>query len=266
MALKTLADPRKPRPNTLVLITNGLWALFLVWTLVGLLIVPFNINDYNIADFTSQPHLISLGKWLLPLADAIWVTLAGITTYFLMVRMEGLDRGRTMAGVILIVAAALELLNAATGLPFGKLLYTDNMGARVFGLMPFTIPFAWLAILGGFRQLLVQLNLPWNRWGHAALIAALAVITDLNLEQIAWKVRQYWIWYPGRIELPYPEWPPLQNFISWFILAFALAATFPRPRGGFPPQLPAWQLGTIPLIINLLFLVTHVFGWLGWRV
>ena len=32
-------------------------------------------------------------------------------------------------------------------------------------------------------------NKPWG-------VATVAVLTDLNLEYVAWKIRGYWIWFP----------------------------------------------------------------------
>lgn len=242
------------------------WAVFLIWSTVGLLILPLNINAYNIEDFTRQRDLVALGKVLLPYADAVWMTLAGVCTYLLLTRLEGLDHCRRIALVVLLGSGVVEFIGASTGQPFGPYLYTGNLGNRILGVLPYTIPLAWLVILAASRHILLLAGLPWNRWLHAALIGLMAVLTDVNLEQVAWKVRQYWIWYPGRTEIPYPEWPPLQNFISWFALAFLLAAAFPPPRGGFTPRFASWQLAAMLVVINLLFLVTHLFGWLGWRI
>ena len=57
-------------------------------------------------------------------------------------------------------------------------------------------------------------------------VALAAVLTDLNLEGVAWHVRGYWRWYPAQIPPP-SQWPPIQNYCAWFVLSFALALVLP---------------------------------------
>ena len=92
------------------------------------------------------------------------------------------------------------------------------------GVLPLAIPLAWLVVI-------LLRTLP-RRAGCArpppasqiALgVAVAAMLTDVNLEFVAWKVRGYWVWYPQAAPGTAPGWPPCQNYVSWFVLSGALA-------------------------------------------
>ena len=261
------ALPQKKTPDCFAKGVFVLWIVFLVWTAVGAFIIPLGINAHNLEEHIANPDLRALGKAILPFADAVWMTLAGVCTYFLIFQAEGLDRARRISGLVVLGAGAIEFMGAVTGFPFGPYIYTSVLGLKLLGVLPYTIPLAWLVILAGGRHLLLW-GIPgwtWNRWSHAAFIALIALLTDINMEQVAWKVREYWSWYPQGMETDFPQWPPLQNFVAWYLVAFALAACFPAPRGGFLHRTATWRLALMPVLINALFLLTHLTGALGWR-
>ena len=128
-------------------------------------------------------------------------------------------------------------------------------------MLPFTIPLAWLIIILCGRYLVLRLQPAAARWQVALGVAAVASLTDLNLEFVAWKVRGYWIWYPGA-PAP-PAWPPLQNYASWFAAAFLLAWLLP-PNYELRSHRPAASRPiAILALINGLFLLTQTLRWLG---
>ena len=92
-------------------------------------------------------------------------------------------------------------------------------------------------------------------------VGLIAVLTDLNLEFVAWKVRGYWLWYPDLKGIA-PTHPPLQNFVAWFVLSFVLALLLPtnhelRSRRPSPFR-PLAVLG----LMNTLFIVVYAARWL----
>ena len=46
-----------------------------------------------------------------------------------------------------LISLGAEALGTATGLLFGHYTYTDQMGGRLFGLVPWLIPIAWCGML-----------------------------------------------------------------------------------------------------------------------
>ena len=60
-------------------------------------------------------------------------------------------RGLKTAGLFFVSGAVIslgaEMIGTATGLLFGNYTYTDRMGYRLFGLVPWLIPVAWCSML-----------------------------------------------------------------------------------------------------------------------
>jgi len=245
-------------------IENGAWYCFLIWTAVGCIVMPFEIGERTIRESVPFVGLREALIAILGVADAVWIIFAAIIVYFYSLRREGGVRARVWAIIIMTGSAVAEFVGAKTGFPFGDYTYTDNFGTRIFGVLPFTIPLAWLIIILAGRYLTLWIFPHWNRWQISLSTAVLATLTDLNLEFIAWKVRAYWIWYPPGSEhaMNPPAWPPIQNYISWFVLSFLLCVVLPAMRQ-YPerrvsePMRPVMVL----LLMNGLFIIVHLVRW-----
>lgn len=256
--------------GTLVRLFRDLhWIVFLVWTAVGFVVMPLGLDETR------------LGAWLggkssdfgasvlafLRMSDAVWICLAATVVYLSTAVAEGLRLTRIWAGIILLSAALFEWIGATTGFPFGPYVYTDRFGLRIGDVLPFTIPLAWFIILLGSRALVLQLRPAAARLELALGVALLGLLTDLNLELIAWKERGYWLWHPAAAAAgqPVPSWPPLQNFLSWFVLFFLLTCALPASAGSQLHR-PAWsgrRSIAVFLLMNTLFLLTNIARW--WR-
>ena len=128
-------------------------------------------------------------------------------------------------------------------------------------MLPVAIPLAWLTILLCGRYVTLWLFPAAARWQIALGVAFVAVLTDINLEFIAWKVRAYWIWYPHLRAAP-PSWPPVQNYLSWFVLSFGLAWLLP-PNYRMRLRAPGVTRPLVVLsVMNGLFLLVHTVRWL----
>ncbi len=99
-----------------------------------------------------------------------------------------------------------------------------------------------------------------SRFALSFWVAVIALVTDLNLEFIAWKVRGYWIWYPDQPDPP--GWPPLQNFASWFVLAFLLHALTPCADDRPVADRGISRAALVVPLMNLLFLLVHASRWI----
>lgn len=230
-----------------------LWIFFLIFTAVGFIVMPLNIGAVEVRRWVALPGLREALLLLLKQADAIWMLLAAINVYFYMVKREGLSTARSWAAIILVGSALLEWVGATTGFPFGPYRYTDNFGARIGGVLPYTIPLAWLVVVICSRYLVLSFFSELTPWLLSAAVGSLALLTDLNMEPIAWKVRAYWVWYP--FDPKPPLWPPWQNYLSWFVAAgvLNLALRGGRLASGVSARKPMVVFG----LINLLFLFVH---------
>ncbi len=235
--------------------------LFLIWSAVGVVVMPLEIGETVLRGWISNPGLQDAAVQLLHLSDAIWIFLGAVCVYFHTVRAEGLGVARRWALIILVGSACLEWIGATTGFPFGPYRYTDNFGWRLGGVLPVAIPLAWLTILLCGRYVTRWLFPAAARWQIALGVACVAVVTDANLEFVAWKVRAYWIWYPHLRTAP-PASPPLQNYLSWFVLSFALAWLLP-PNPHLRPRAPGVTRPLVVLsVMNGLFLLVRTVRWL----
>ncbi len=201
---------------------------------------------------------------LLHVSDAIWIYLAAILVYLHTAAAEGLPTARRWAVILLLGSGICEWIGAQTGFPFGPYRYTDHFGWRIGGVLPVAIPLAWMVIILCGRVLVLRWRPASTRHTLALGVAAVATLTDANLEAVAWKIRGYWNWYPDA-QPPLPAWPPAQNYLSWFVLSFALAYGLPpnyalRFRNPAPFR-PILVLG----LMNALFIVVYAARWLRVR-
>ena len=255
MTLPPPAPPIRPRwPRTP---PDVAWTLFLVWTAVGVVVMPLGIGETQVRGWLAgHADAADAAVGFLRAADAVWMLLAAVVVYFHTVTAEGLPTARRWAVIILGGSAFFEWVGARTGFPFGPYAYTDRFGWRIGGVLPLAIPLAWLVILLCGRCLVRRIWPDAARLPLALGVAAVAVLTDLNLEFVAWKVRGYWVWYPGA-GASAPGSPPLQNYAAWFALSFALAALLP-PNHALRLRRPSPSRPILVLaLMNALFLLVR---------
>ncbi len=242
------------------IIERVLWWAFLIWSGVGLLVMPWNPGPADVAQLVPE----GAGNFVIGFlrnADAVWISLAAANTYFWMIRTDGLGTARVQAVLIFAISGLVEWIGQRTGVPFGPYRYTGNFGPMLGGELPVAIPLAWLIIVVCATALLRCTPLVSHRFLLASGTGVVATLTDLNLEPVAWHVRAYWLWYPDLGAATPSAWPPLQNFLSWFALAFALTAILPGIRKR-PAEIGAWKRPLIILgLINLLLAITHAAHW-----
>ncbi len=240
------------------------WLCFLIWTAVGFIVMPLGITAERAHAWFGP---FGFGGWLaeelLRVSDAVWMLLAAVTVYLHAVASEGLPTARRQAATILLSSTVFEWIGTRTGFPFGPYAYTDNFGPRIGGVVPMAIPLAWLVVVLCGRSLTLWLRPAAGRLETAVGVAAVAVLTDLNLESVAWKVRGYWLWYPGQASPPAPAWPPVQNYVAWFVLSFVLALVLPADHTLRPRQPPRWRPAAVLGLMNALLALVHLTA--SWR-
>ncbi len=240
------------------------WTVFLVWTVVGFLVMPLGLNEATVQRWLAGQMggaVADAAIGLLRASDAVWICLGATVIYLNTAAREGLRLARIWAAIVLPSAALFEWIGATTGWPFGPYDYTDRFGLRIGGVLPFTIPLAWFIILVSGRAFVLRLRPTATRLELALGVGIVGVLTDLNLEFIAWKERGYWVWYPGST---ISAWPPWQNFLSWFALMFLLCYALPAGTG-LRRDRPVWaerRSIRVLLLMNALFLLTHFARWL----
>jgi uncharacterized membrane protein len=121
------------------------------------------------------------------------------------------------------ISLGSELIGTSTGEPFGNYRYTNFLGYKIFGHVPFSIPLSWFYV--GFATVLIGYELsrriPFSpRWIYAVTIGAfLLVVWDLVLDPaMAHESLMVKFWQWGQTGSYFGM--PGQNFFGWGLTAF----------------------------------------------
>ncbi len=232
--------------------------------------------------FLSLCFLISFAAWLgsllhfplpgpTPRAETLFPILALATTLTAMARSLPVQNVLLASVLIAVISAIVEAIGAKTGIPFGPLIYTDNLGPQLFGILPWPIPLIWTVIILNSRGVARLILRPWRKIGKygfwmIGLTCLLSVILDFGLEPFATQVNHYWIWHaPATV----PTWhtAPWVNFVSWttttlLILAFTTPWLINKRHIKNAP--PDYHPLIVWLLLNVLLVAgnaTHHFWW-----
>jgi len=160
------------------------------------------------------------GEMDFPALSAAFVVAMALPSYIALVRWLGAGRGLFLLLVLSLLPLAVEALAVATGFPYGSFHYAGSLGEPLFGLVPWTVAFAYLPIFLGSVTLASRLaGTAWRRFVPAS--AFLAVAIDLVIDPAAVHAG-FWIWeHPG---LYYGI--PSVNFLGWALTGAFYAALF----------------------------------------
>lgn len=95
---------------------------------------------YGFLRFTNQNEIT-------PVMTVLTVVMMFCTSFLHMVETLGIRRAVLMAASAFAITLTAELIGVATGFLFGNYTYSDQLGPKVFGLVPLVIPIAWLMML-----------------------------------------------------------------------------------------------------------------------
>ncbi len=233
-------------------VARRLWLIFVVWSGIGGLVMFLGVSATDIVDAEAKPQIFFFLDIFDRHADAVWMFLAAAALFAFLVPAWG--ESVTWWQLLFIggVTGMIETVGVLTGFPFGDYSYTDRYGLRLFGTLPLAIPFAWFVVVASGGAAVRSLAPRAGRGVRALAVATIALVTDLNLEPIAWKLRGYWVWYPD-LELP-PRYPPLSNFLAWFVIAFLLALALPARQSPAAGRRPLYLL----LVLHGVLLLGHL--------
>jgi uncharacterized membrane protein len=148
--------------------------------------------------------------------------------------------GRRTALLVFIASFGIslgsELLGTSTGLPFGPYSYTNQLGYKVLGLVPFNIPTSWffmlycsLAICG---RLLPSTDDSKSKWWWALIAGLVLTAWDVSMDP-AMVASVHWLWHLPPLE-GMPLWQniligghfygmPLTNWLGWLLTGIVVA-------------------------------------------
>jgi putative membrane protein len=150
-----------------------------------------------------------------------------------------------------LIGAGSELLGTNTGIPFAPYEYTDRLGPKIAGDVPYFIPTSWYALavlcydLGGRLRLGVA--------GRVMATAALMVVWDVALDPAmnqGGATFVFWIYPEGGAYYGMP-WV---NWYGWFVTSVLIALVF-ELLGGMRPSPDAFVHKWAPwaYVLNVVF-------------
>ena len=138
----------------------------------------------------------------------------------------GWRRALLLLGLTFAVSLLFESLGVATGLVYGPYHYTDKLGPKFLGLVPYLIPVAWFMMtypsyIIASRLLPAQKNVWRWRLGVAALGALIMTAWDLAMDPMM-VAGEHWTW---EVQGAYFG-VPLQNYFGWWLTVFVTFLLF----------------------------------------
>lgn len=130
-------------------------------------------------------------------------------------------------GFIFIFSFLVEAIGVKTGLIFGKYIYGNGLGIKLFET-PLMIGLNWLMLV--YCTKIITEKFSKNQTVRLFFAPSLMVIYDLVLEQAAPQLNM-WSWAGEKI--------PLQNYISWYLLALLFHWLLQKTKIEFSNQLAA---------------------------
>ncbi|MBW6535610.1 MAG: carotenoid biosynthesis protein [Mariniphaga sp.] len=150
---------------------------------------------------------------------------------------------------IFIFSFLVEAIGVKTGLIFGEYIYGKGLGIKVLET-PLMIGLNWLMLV--YCTKIIAEKISENNTVKLFFAPFLMVIYDFILEQAA-PLLGMWSWAGGKI--------PLQNYISWYLLAFLFHWLLQKTKTEFSNQLAAPVF-----VIQFMFFVVLVIYFLIFEI
>jgi putative membrane protein len=189
------------------------------------------------------------------------VLLGAVAGLCFLAHCVGARRAMMIFAVSFALSLASELAGTSTGFPFGEYGYSDRLGYKVAGLVPFNIPTSWfymlvasIAICG---RLLPATDDAKSKWWWALVAGVVLTAWDVSMDPAMVKTA-HWIWnvpdlssrstFERFIGAPFFFGMPLTNWLGWLLtgvlVARAMLAIVP-PSAWARAVSPHW----LPLVL-----------------
>ena len=149
---------------------------------------------------------------------------------------EGWRRALLLLALVFVVSLLFESVGVATGLVYGPYHYTDVLGPKFLGLVPYLIPVAWFMMSYPSLVIAEWLTFPGGRRsGRSSWRQLVAVAAVGGLVMTAWDIVMdplmvaggHWVWDTEGAYFGIP----LQNFVGWWLTVFTTFALYLLVRG-----------------------------------
>lgn len=127
----------------------------------------------------------------------------------------------TLFAISFIVSLAFESAGVATGLVYGPYHYTDKLGPKFLGLVPYLIPAAWFMMMYPSLVIAERIVPTGAGWKRGLAVAALGgvVMTAWDVVMDPMMARgEHWVWEVDGAFFGVP----LQNYWGWWLTTFCV--------------------------------------------
>lgn len=169
-----------------------------------------------------------VGHWITPVSTVIGFAFGILHA----AQRMGWTRALSLLVIIFVTGLTLESIGVATGAVYGPYHYTDKLGPKFLGLVPYLIPVAWFmmmypALLIGRGVIAGRVRVGWLRWLAVAALGGIAMTAwDLVMDPLM-VGGGHWVWEVNGVYFGIP----LQNFWGWWLTSFLALLIFQRLEG-----------------------------------
>ncbi len=178
--------------------------------------------------------------------SAINVVLFAVPSFWALSRWLGIKAAVIFIIVLGIYALTIESIGLLTGFPYGEFFYQDLLGSRLFGVVPWTVAFAWTPLI--LATLAVSVRIIESPGLRILAMAIQLTLIDLVLDPGAVYLK-FWHFADGGIYYNVP-WT---NFAGWIFSGAIGAVICEVLLFWFKPESPAPVQLTISCFYILVF-------------
>lgn len=164
------------------------------------------------------------------------VLLGAIAGFAFLASRIGLNRSLLVFAAAFSISLTSELTGTSTGFPFGVYHYTDQLGFKIAGLVPFNIPTSWfymlVASIAICSRLLTARDDSTTKWWWALVAGLVLTAWDVSMDPAMVKTT-HWLWnvpdlsansaVSRFIGTPFFFGMPLTNWMGWLLTGVIVA-------------------------------------------
>ncbi|MCX6053410.1 MAG: carotenoid biosynthesis protein [Chloroflexi bacterium] len=151
---------------------------------------------------------------------------------------EGWVKAILLVTIVFMVGLAFESVGVATGLVYGPYHYSDQLGPKFLGLVPYLIPMAWTYMM--YPSMVIAERIIPTSLSRLQKIFLIAAVSGVIMT--AWDV----VMDPMMVSGGFWTWEvrgeyfgvPLQNFFGWWLTTFSAVLLYGFATSKLPVNIP----------------------------
>jgi bisanhydrobacterioruberin hydratase len=186
--------------------------------------------------------------------SGLFIILMAMPSYYALYRWMGLGKAVSILFILSLYAFTIETFAISTGFPYSSFHYTDQIGYKIAGYTPYTLPFAYVPIFIG--SIYLASTISRNIYKYFIITTLLVLLVDLMLDPAAVALK-FWVYHSPGIFYSIP----LMNFLGWILTGFlAVLITYPLLRKDLFQSKPSGLVSSLFLILSFWMAVCFYLG------